>query len=295
MHRRLPFDVFMAIWARGPGETAVAAARICRRPAVVHVMGGEFVWLPDVPFGAHRRWRRELSKLVVRYADQVTAASQPMLDLVREASGVQATRITLGVDTGQWVPEPPRRRQPGRTARLVSVGSLTPVKGHATLLRAVAELVRAGRDVRVDLVGEDTSGGAVPALARDFALDRRVTLHGFLPQPRAHAVVRDADLMIVTSRHEAGPVAMLEAAAVGVPTVGTPVGHVVEWAPDAAALVPQSDAPALAGAIAALLDDEERRLEMARRAQARAVAEDADWTAARFEELLERVTREGGR
>jgi len=205
---------------------------------------------------------------------------------------VQAARVPLGVDTRQWVPEPPRRRRPGRAARLVSVGSLTPVKGHATLLHAVAGLVRAGRDVHVDLVGEDTSGGAVPALVRELALDARVSLHGFLPQPAAHAVVRDADLLVVTSRHEAGPVAMLEAAAVGVPTVGTPVGHVAEWAPGAAAVVPHSDPPALAGAIASLLDDDERRLAMASRAQARAVAEDADWTAARFEELLERATGE---
>jgi glycosyltransferase involved in cell wall biosynthesis len=215
-----------------------------------------------------------------------------MIDLVREITGVQATRLPLGVDTEQWAPEPPRPRQPGRRGRLVSVGSLTPVKGHSTLLHAVAHLVRAGRDVHVDLVGEDTSGGAVPALVRELALEARVTVHGFLPQPTAHAVVRTADLMIVTSRHEAGPVAMLEAAAVGVPTIGTPVGHVVEWAPDAAVLVPQSDPSALSGAIASLLDDEGRRLEIARSAQARAVAEDADWTAARFEELLERVVEE---
>ena len=35
-----------------------------------------------------------------------------------------------------------------------------------------------------------------------------------------------ADLFWLTSRHEAGPVAVLEAAVAGVPTVGTAVGQV---------------------------------------------------------------------
>jgi len=91
--------------------------------------------------------------------------------------------------------------------------------------------------------------------------------------------------MVVSSRHEAGPVAMLEAAAVGVPTVGTAVGHVRDWAPDAAVAVPVGDAAALAGAIAELLRDDARRLAIARRAQELALREDADWTCARIEEL----------
>ncbi len=37
--------------------------------------------------------------------------------------------------------------------------------------------------------------------------------------------------MIISSRHEAGPLAVLEAAVKGVPTVGTAVGHIAEWAP----------------------------------------------------------------
>jgi len=57
----------------------------------------------------------------------------------------------------------------------------------------------------------------------------------------------------------------------------------------AAARVPPDDPVALARMVAAFLDDEEARLEMARRAQQRALAEDADWTAAQFEELLRRT------
>jgi glycosyltransferase involved in cell wall biosynthesis len=91
--------------------------------------------------------------------------------------------------------------------------------------------------------------------------------------------MEQADLLLVSSRHEAGPIALLEAAVSGVPTVGTAVGLLPEWAPHAAVAVPVGDPEALASETAALLHDEERRLRIAAAAQALAIAEDADFTA----------------
>jgi glycosyltransferase involved in cell wall biosynthesis len=91
--------------------------------------------------------------------------------------------------------------------------------------------------------------------------------------------------MLISSRHEAGPLVVLEAAAVGVPTVGTAVGHVAEWAPTAAVAVPVADPAALARAIIGLLSDEDARLRLAREAWQRASREDADYTARSFEAL----------
>ena len=72
---------------------------------------------------------------------------------------------------------------------------------------------------------------------------------------------------------------LLEAAMVGVPTVGTGVGHIIEWAPHAAVAVPLRDHDALARETTALLADDARRLRIAAAAQALALAQDADWTA----------------
>ena len=284
LHRTASFDLFHAFWARGPGEVAMVAASLCRRPFLVHVAGGELVWMPRVPFGTRWPWRRALARTVVRRADRVTAASRTMLDSIAGV-GARPLRVPLGVDIGVWTPEPPRPRRPGHPARLVHVGSLTPIKDHRTLLRAVAVVARSGQRVHVDLIGEDTSDRAVQREAASLGLEDLVEFHGYLPQDEAVHVVRSADLMLVTSRHEAGPVAMLEAAAVGVPTVGTAVGHVADWAPDRASAVKVGDAESLASAITELLGDDERRLGIARRAQAAAVREDADWTAARFDDL----------
>lgn len=284
LHRWKPFDVFQAIWAPGAGDVALAAARVCGRPVVVHVAGGELVWLSAAAFGARRLLRRAASRFVVRHADRVTAASSPMIRLAQRA-GAMPVRLPLGVDTTQWAPSPPRPRDAGRPARLIQVASLTPVKDQLTLLRAVARLTREGHAVHLDLVGEDALQGAVHRAAEELGVKDRVTFHGFLPQRLAIPVVRAADLMVVTSLHEAGPVALLEAAAVGVPTVGTAVGHLVDLAPEAAVAVAVGDPEGLAREIAGLLQDDPRRLVIARNAQRIALREDADWTCARFEDV----------
>jgi glycosyltransferase involved in cell wall biosynthesis len=95
--------------------------------------------------------------------------------------------------------------------------------------------------------------------------------------------------MVFSSLSEGAPIAMLEAAIAGVPTVGTAVGHIAEYAPEAAIAVPTRDAGALAEAIFRVAGDEDLRLRMAGRAQARALAEDADFTATAFLDLYARA------
>jgi glycosyltransferase involved in cell wall biosynthesis len=167
------------------------------------------------------------------------------------------------------------------------------VKDQVTLLRALARLVPGHPELQVDIVGEDTLSGEIQRLAQTLDLAGRVHFHGFLTQRQLHPVMQRAHVAVISSRHEAGPVALLEAAAVGVPTVGTAVGHIVEWAPDAAVAVPVRDFAALAGAIHHVLSDETLRMRLAHAARLRALREDADCTAACFEELYSELLHRG--
>jgi len=277
-HRRAPFDLLHAFWLVPPGLIAVAVGRIIRRPVVVHVAGGELMGLPDIGYGWQLLWRTRLwTRLALAGAHAITAATAPVVELVG-AFGRRAERVPFGVDLRRWPPLPPRPRRAGQPARIVHVASLNPVKDQTTLLRAAAELAEAV-DFVLDIAGGDVAGGRVQALAAHLGLAGRVRFHGHLRHAELRPLVEQADLFWLTSRHEAGPVAVLEAAVAGVPTVGTAVGHVAEWAPGAAVAVPVASAQALARETAALLADEERRLRLAAEAQRRAVAEDADWTA----------------
>jgi glycosyltransferase involved in cell wall biosynthesis len=198
------------------------------------------------------------------------------------------------VDLDTWPARPPARRcAAGGPARLVHVASLNLVKDQRTLLRALAELAQRGASFEMDIVGEDTLHGEMQNLAAQLGLVSRVRFHGFLPRRQLRPIVEAAHLMLLSSRHETGPLAVLEAAVAGVPTVGTCVGHVAEWAPGAAVAVPVGDAAAMAAATLQLLADEERRLGIAREAQRRVLAEDADYTALRFRALYARLAAVG--
>ena len=82
----------------------------------------------------------------------------------------------------------------------------------------------------------------------------------------------------------------LEAAASGLATIGSAVGYVADWSPEAAVAIPAGDDVALAEGILSLLGDPARRERLAREAQLRARACDADWTAKAMEQLYQEAT-----
>lgn len=289
-HRASPFALVHSLFSGACGLVAVSAARVLRIPSVVHVAGGEPVRLPDIRFGGRLTWRGRLQeRVVLTAATAVTAASAPQLELLARL-GAAARRVPLGVDCVQaWPARAPVPRPEDEPARLIHVASLNRVKDQETLLRAVAQLAQRRHRFQMDIVGEDTLAGEIQRLACELGLADRIRFHGFLTQRQLLPLMRAAHVLVVSSRHEAGPVAVLEAAAVGVPTVGTAVGHVLEWAPEAAVAVPVGDWQSLAAALDRVLGDEEFRLRLARAAWTHAVWEDADYTAGCFEALYEEL------
>ncbi|MBB3832460.1 glycosyltransferase family 4 protein [Xanthomonas arboricola] len=287
-HRRAPFDVIQAVFSGYCSLIAVAAARLLRRPSAVHIAGGELVALHAIGYGGRRKWRGRLREAVIlRLADRVTAASEPIIASL-QALGIAATRVPLGVDLRAWPVAPPRVRQ-GAVARLLHVASLNPVKDQRTLLQAMAALKRAGVAFTLDMVGVDTLDGAMQRLVQALGLQDQVRFLGFKTQRELRPIMLAADLLLLSSLHEAGPMVLLEAAVAGVPTVGTAVGHLVEWAPVSALAVPPGEWAGMAEAVRQVLGDDQLRLRLAWAAQCRAVREDAAFTARLFEQLYRQV------
>ena len=283
-HRQAPFDLVHAIFAGSCSLVAVVAAKLLWLPSLVHVAGGELVALNEIDYGGRRNWKGRLREAcVLRGADVITAASAPIIDSL-QALGLEAQRLPLGVDLRAWPQVAPRERS-AKQARLIHVASLNRVKDQWTLLQALAVLVDRGLEFEMDIVGEDTLQGEMQRLARQLGLGEHVRFHGFKTQRELRPMMEAADLLVMSSLHEAGPLVLLEAAVAGVPAVGTAVGHFVEWSPSAALAVPVKDWAALANAIHQVLADEGLRLRLAREAQRRAILEDADDTAQAFQAL----------
>jgi len=281
------FELVQTFFSGSCGLAAVMATKLLGLPSCVHLSGGELMALPEIGYGGQLHWKSRLCEaIVMRGATQLSAASAPMLAQLAVATGRVGKRIPRGVALDRWPALAPRPRN--ALPRLLHVASLNPVKDQATLLQALALLQAQGVAFEIDIVGEDTLNGSVQALCRRLGLAARVRWHGFMPQQEWRALAERADVNLISSRHEGGPLVVLETAVVGVPSVGTAVGHLAEWAalPEPAALaVPVGDSKALAAAVARLLADEDLRLRLAHAAQAEALREDADHTAALFTAL----------
>lgn len=156
---------------------------------------------------------------------------------------------------------------------VVMIGNMQKsLKGHDTLLSAVARLVREGVDLRLTIVGFGESMPMYKDLAMSLQIADRVTFTGKLAAGKAVRDVLDTgDLFVLPSRQEGLPRALLEAMARGLPAIASDVGGTSELLPSHALTVPD-DVEGLANRIRVFLSDadlrkreSDRNLEVARR------------------------------
>jgi colanic acid/amylovoran biosynthesis glycosyltransferase len=173
-----------------------------------------------------------------------------------------------------------RPRDPGEeTPTILHVGRLVEVKGARYLIRAFGALARKHASVQLVIIGDGPLKRPLQALAKSLGLEQRVRFLGALPHAQVLVWMRKAQILVLpsvrtaTGRVEGLGMVLLEAAATGLPVIGSRVGGIPEGIIDCQTgfLVPERDADALAGRMDDLLDDPTTRLRMG--AQARALVE----------------------
>ncbi|MGB0386340.1 MAG: glycosyltransferase family 4 protein [Ardenticatenaceae bacterium] len=296
------WDLIHGFWAGTSGWLAVMEAHRQGVPSVVSVAGGELAALPDINYGGQLNWehRWEVAE-TLRLATRLTVSSNYMRRFV-EGHGYHPDIVPLGVDKSCFAPAevtvPGKKNSQNNPAsfqnrvwRLLHVAALKPVKDQNTLLKGFRRVVDQFPHVHLDIIGQDRLKGAIQAQCSALQLDQHVTFHGFLPNEEVRPFFQHADLFLLPSRHEAAPVVVLEAAACRVPTVGTNVGYVGDWAGERALAVPVGDADAFAGAILSQLRNPQQRLALGRAAYQWARTHDADWSAQRFEAIYKSLLK----
>ena len=287
---RVPFQVLHAFWANEPGLLTALLGKLVRAPVIVSVGGGEASWIPGIRYGgAGSAVGRAITRVAMALAEEITVGSSFARSFLSPGAAERARVIPLGISCRELDASPVRPLGP--PWRLLHVGSLNAVKDHGTLLAAFAQVLTRLGDVTLDCVGEDTLAGAVQNRARELNLHSRVRFWGFRASSELVPLYREAHLHLISSRYESQSVVVLEAAAAGLPTVGTAVGLLPTLSPEAASCVSAGDPGALAQEICALLTDEPRRLAMGQAAQAFARAHDVAWTARSFEDLYTSLAR----
>ncbi len=132
-----------------------------------------------------------------------------------------------------------------------NVAELEPAKDQRTLIRA-AHAARANRpDLHWVIAGDGPARHALAADVRRLDLGERVHLIGHVAQ--ADAVLRESDVVVMSSRAEGLGTVVLHALALGKPVVATAGGGLSEIVPRRW-LVPVGDADALARRVIEALD-----------------------------------------
>lgn len=172
-------------------------------------------------------------------------------------------------------PEPPAPEGP----TLVAVGAVTPGKGHAALVEAMAVVIRRFPTARALVIGEPLLESdrahldGLRTLAAERGVGAQVLFAGFVAD--AARIVGRATIVVHPSTvEESFGLVPLEAMAAGVPVVASRIGGIPEVVGDGVTgvLVPPGDPAALAAAIVGLLDDPVRRARMGAEGRARAAA-----------------------
>ncbi len=188
--------------------------------------------------------------------------------------------IPSGIDLERFRLVAERRDRHGRTAIpglslpsdavvVGSVGWLTDVKGHGTLIEAVAKLAPTHLSVHLVIVGSGDRLSDYRARAARLGIADRVH---FLGERRdVPDCLAGMDIFVLPSLNEGMGRALIEAMAAGLPVVASRVGGVPAVLEDGRSgrLVPPGDADALAAAIGALLAKPEDAMALARAGSAR--------------------------
>jgi len=267
------------------GLLAAAAGQWWRVPVLGSLSDEDVIsWPGDVSVPSATSRSESLNNKTIKKISQITYGSRYALDQLAALSGKQPASghwLPLGVDTRQFKIKP---RQLAPPWRFLQVAPLDARNDQSMLLRAMCHLVAAGLDFHLDVVGQDRLRGRIQIESRVFNLAERVHFHGDKANKRI-PFYHQAHLFLQSALHENQGVALLEAAATGLPTVGTAVGLLPELAPTAAVATPPGDDIALAEAILALVGDKGRWEKLSAAAAAFATTYNADWTATQFSRL----------
>ena len=230
---------------RGSALARRPVARICwcksmpggqAKPFVSHLKWHVRANLVDAIVCTSRRQRAVLSQL---------GLSRRMMPLIR--NGVDLRAFEGAGSRPEIVPAGKRL--------IVQVANVMPDKDHRTLLRAAGVLAQRRDDFHLLLVGRGTNSPDMAQAAEQAGAAGVVTLAGY--RDDVGALLRAADVFVLSTAGEVFNVATLEAMAAAVPVVVSDIAAFDEMftAGREGLKVPPRDPSALAGAMETLLDD----------------------------------------
>lgn len=271
-----------AVLLRLPALAATVSAFICRFQGTQYfaeLVGDPSQVLAAIKPGMIGPLVGELLARATRLAIKQAAAVVYVASSLRAAysPGEQAVIATLSdvsISTAD-LSTCGRTRPFHQPAQLLAIGSQAQrYKGHDTLISALHELIRRGREIELTLVGHGIARTELLNLADRLCVRDNIRFVDAITDRRALTRAFDyADLFVMPSRTEGMPRVLIEAMARALPCVGSRIGGIPELLDEDALVEP--DAP---GKLADTIDRFLCSAELAERHSARNLATSAMYT-----------------
>jgi glycosyltransferase involved in cell wall biosynthesis len=158
-------------------------------------------------------------------ADMVICQTRQMAEELQAELGLDNAKLVVlrnpvGVPEIRLPTGPTKNAITSAGPRLVAVARLAPEKGIDLLLEAFAEVSRRFPRADLEIAGSGSCQPALKEQCRTLGIEGHVRFLGNVAEPAS--LLRDASLFVLSSRVEAMPNALLEAAAAGLPIVALP-------------------------------------------------------------------------
>lgn len=221
-HSALRSDVIVVTWEMGRALLLPSlVAYILRKPAIAVVQNNVHKSLADyrdIKWQRILHWSYTQARAIVCVStDQMAmleqaGVSRRKLVAIPNAVDIERVRTLAGYP-------PPSILKADETPFVVGVGRLASQKGFDLLIQAHADVLRRGGRHRLVLIGEGPDKQALAELAAENGVAESVVFLGYLANP--YPVLVQASVFCLSSRYEGRPLAMAEAAILGVPTIAT--------------------------------------------------------------------------
>ncbi len=248
--RRCSADVVNIANSRLGYDVSPLLAAEPRRPFVIsHLMGEE---------GAGNGYPRYAATLYANAIDLFLTVSHDLKRIV-VGYGIPDDRVAIvrpGIDLSHFSPGH-RTRSPGAPLRLLISARLSEEKDPLLALDVLGACLAAGHDVHLTFTGDGPLTDELQVAVAARGLSDRVVLTGAVNDIRAQ--YQSHDVVLLTSRYEATPLAACEGMACGLPVVAPAVGGIPELIDDeVGAAVIERTPDAFAAAIARFTDEPAR-------------------------------------
>lgn len=244
-------------------------AKIFGKRVIAHFHAGDI----DNYYPFQSKIGQKFIRRAIRSSDKIIAVSEESARQLRNITDSEnISVIPNAIDTSAFkvCDRTSKDNQSDGALRLLFVGAIGKLKGEKDLIKALAILRDTKTNIKVSFLGYEAE--SLMSYCKELKVSKFIEFLGAVSMSERIGFFQKADIFVLPTYAEAMPMSVIEAMAAGLPVISTRVGGIPELITDGVdgLLYSPGDVSALAEKISFLLDNENIRINIGKKAAERA-------------------------